>query len=247
MLASCVNHTSKSGNNTVGADTSKQFSSVHHGGLMDSIRDPRLLALVNEDSVELLAVNHTMSDTFHLEQVVFMDYHHYMPQSPDSSYKELRRESDSLFKPITVINPLPDLRGSYLSVFLYKGRFVTSHISEDPGTSTSNVVITDSAMLWFFMMPYMMLYDTAFKTSNRITFIASFSPENTDTIEIKKLHGDLDLQVWKWHSRGRIDYSLRIPPGTYVPDLIEANNVGVEAGPPIQLDPINYDSLFNMR
>jgi hypothetical protein len=97
------------------------------------------------------------------------------------------------------------------------------------------------------MMPDIMLYRSGTQNGDRIFYVVSDSPQNTDTIEIRRLHGDLDLQVWKWNRSGQVEYSLRIPSEKFVPRLIERNTLGEGAGMTVDFDHINYDSLMNSK
>lgn len=250
LLAGCVGKTSnadKSAANSAAIDAAK-----HYGGLMDSIRETSFLTLVQKDSIELLAVKHVLIDTYHVEQILFLDYHidrSYDRENPDKSYKDLRKSFPIPDGLSMTINPFPEMMGNYISVFRYKGKYVTSDVSDDVASSSSEMVIADSAMLWFFMMPDIMLYQEAEKSDGKITYVVTSSSGNPDTIEIKKLGGDLNLQLWKWPRFGNTQYLLRVPSqkAMFLPHIIERNTFGVEGSMMVQFDKINYDSLMSTK
>ncbi|MCW3127908.1 MAG: hypothetical protein JWO03_3566 [Bacteroidetes bacterium] len=235
------------------SDRSKDVVAVAGGtvpNLIDSIKDTGLRKEVMHDSIEVIAVLHDTMFGRDVEHVLFLDYHiRHDVSNPDILYRRQRDGNYPLPDSIALLaNPLPTLKGSYQSVFSFRGHYVVTDISDDSKETTSEVIISDSAILWHFMMPDLLLYHSGADSGSYFRFVARHNTQDFDTIEVKK--ADKNFTLWKWSRQNmEVPYLLRLPidNARLLPKLVERNTLGEDGTMAVPLDQINYDSLWHTR
>jgi hypothetical protein len=228
--------------------------------LIDSVFDPEFRKVLMKDSVELIAVEHSKSGANKMEVVTYIDH------EISCNYRywnDLKSRTENIIKQIKsgtlmivdtnkhINNPFPDMNGSFVRIDIYKGQFVyfMDQIRREH-------IITDSMIieLQFDSINTPITYISANRKENGVTtFKLSYNGHST-YLEIKRLRGKYDLQLWKWTNDDSDSwYELRGPigKGLNFPQLYCRNNkdltVEIENQSAIKFDHINYDSLFNSK
>lgn len=213
----------------------------------DSVSSPELRKLLLDDSIQLLEVKHEQSGEYLAEQLLYIDhkvstnfkYQGNPMQIKANDYRSIGNDSLS-----HIHNPYSDLVGQYLSVNRYKGKIVFMEYS-DGGTSTS--VMTDTC-LWTSGQTEWSgeRYVSAGRNTNGITKY-DFSSDGYYYLEIKRLGGEFDLQLWKRTDGEAKYYTLMVPmtKSLFIPNLFAVNNLGAGSDMSVEFDQINYDSLMN--
>ena len=213
--------------------------------MLDSVRTPELKKLLTGDSIELLIVKHVPSGDYQAEQILYLDHR------VSTNFKHLsssKPKAASIHNSTTphINNPYPDLKGQYLSVDRYNGKLVFIDYSDGGGILN---VLTDSCLwTWGEVEWSGEHYANANRSADGITTY-DFTNDGESAVQIKKLGGEFDLQLWKRIESGSVSYSLMVPieKSLYIQNLVARNNLGAGSDLLVDFDKINYDSLMNNK
>jgi hypothetical protein len=219
----------------------------------DSIifKEPYIKDRLETDSIEVIKKVREKQNGYLVQKVIFLDNKfcnidkRYVQKEADSIYKNFKfSDYEKYYKDTFVhaINPFPTINSAYLEVKKYNGKYV---LSGDDFTLFS--MIGDSFIMETSMMEHAFCRIHNFSKEGNVLKLHTGWQIKNFTIEIIELDPSTGLQIWKESDKYSDEYRLKMPlrSALKLPILYRMNNFGEGIEYDIDVDKIDYKSLFN--